>query len=823
MDNIPDEIPEIYSRESFDSLSPLELALYYSRVLGLSVIPISTKMELNKASGIMEPVKKPNLSELDPYLERKPTEEELAKWFGSGNNNMAIVAGKNSNIIVLDVDSYKKWYDGKFFMENTVPDTWTVITWQWWRHYYFKFPEWLKVKNADKIDAVKFVECKVWHKYLLVPASKYVDGDRVLEYQWAPGLEPWSDVGIAEAPDWLINLIADETPSPKKTVTIWLPVKHKNWDKILQEVHTEWERNNMLASVAWYIFRKLPEKDWEEQALPFLFEYNATKLDPPLSLREAKATIHSIMNIEKKRREVEWDDGKEVSTTVKASTSITRSLFVHLSKNTELIVDQQGRPIIVDILDPRKKLYFTNSEDFMDFIYFTVQEEFWYTTCNEVVLNVTSNLRARAKGIGKKVNVWNRLGYLKSENTIYYDLNNDRGEVVEITEDSVTILPQKDGMYFERFSIMWEQVHPRESRFPDKIWDFFNIQWEEEQLLFMVYLISLFIPHIRLPMLVLNGDAWSWKTTCFRFIKSLVDPALSWDETTINSPKDLSTFQLQLTQWYFHCYDNLSELKGDVPNLLCEAITWGSFRNRKNYSDENILSRKFTARLGIGSIDTIIWRDDLIDRSLMFDLRPFISKDSDEEDFYEEFMKYRPEILYNILCIVWKALWNTDTIRGLPRMGDFWKWWEKIARALGYDDGVFLEAYKERLKKQKKNIKLLLIPQYITDLLESVLEKTDSWTWTPSDLFEHWKNVLKLMFMPNEISGFCRILYHHTENLRILGIEVNRRHSTNRTIQIRKIGPVVIPKIKDTSDTSDTKFGKSGGDTPLSPNPTNMP
>ena len=91
MNNIPDELPEVFSEDSFNNMSMLEKALYYSREHNLGVIPINTDMV--EKDGKRKPNKRPAIS-WEKYQTIKPTEAEIFEWFGKGNVNIALIAGK---------------------------------------------------------------------------------------------------------------------------------------------------------------------------------------------------------------------------------------------------------------------------------------------------------------------------------------------------------------------------------------------------------------------------------------------------------------------------------------------------------------------------------------------------------------------------------------------------------------------------------------------------------------------------------------------------------------------------------------------------------
>lgn len=799
--NLSPELPEVFSEESFNSLSILEKALYYSRVHNLWVMPVENSM---KEEGWK---RKPNKEPKDrfswwPYKIRKPIEEEIIEWFKRGDANLAILAGKIYGIVVLDIDCHSPGYDGSFIQTHEIPETWKSKTWRGGYHYYFRYPIWIKVDSTKMKD--KWLEFMSDGSYLVEAWSKYIDWDKVFEYTWEPGHGPW-DMEVAEMPQWLIDLVS--VPS-WATLEVSAPKKKKDWWNFLQEIHPEWERNNTLASVAGYIFLKLPEDKWEDTAIPFLLEYNKTKLLPSLPDKEALNTIRSIMKTEKNRRNVEWFTEIIDNITGNGKTKLSDKVLSLVQESTELIKDQDGNLFLVDLADPRKKLYPIDSEDLLDFITHTYFTEFRSTIGQDTVKNVAVTLRSIAKHSGKKRTTYIRAGYNKQTNTLYYDLNNQAGEIIKITEDNMEIVPQGD-VLFRRFHNMDEQVRPINCVDTGAILKYFNINSDEDKHLFLVYMISLFIPHIDMPLLVLNGQAGTGKSSFFKFVKELVDPPVQKKLTWYSFPSKQKDLEIQLTRWYFHTYDNLSGIKKDISDIFCQVVTWGGYSTKKNYTDEDMIDRTFVVRLWIGSIEKVIWYKDLIDRSLMFNLET-IGQEINPNKIMEDFIADKPEILDFIFCTLALTLGNTDEITSFPRMWDFVKWWEKISRTLWYEKDLFLHRYREKIKRQHRDINVEIIPSWVMDILEYVFSLWETWDGEPNKLFSIAVNILKLQSAPNEPSSFSKTLYKYIPHLKTLGIHVEREHSGNRNILISR----KIPGQRISLDTSDTWNEKTGEDSP---------
>lgn len=292
----------------------------------------------------------------------------------------------------------------------------------------------------------------------------------------------------------------------------------------------------------------MPEDKWENTAIPLLMDYNKTKFIPPLPDDEAYRTIQSIMSIEKKRRAEEAITDVIDNIASKGKRKLSDKVFTLLQEKTELIRDQDGNLFLVDLADPRKKLYPMDSEDLADFITHTYYIEFKSTISQDIVNNIAANLRAHAKHSGKKRTTYIRVGYDKENNAIYYDLNNPAGEMVKITEENMEIVPQGE-ILFRRFQNMDEQVRPKNTtKDAQVILKYFNINMEEDKHLFLVYIITLFLSHIDMPLLVLNGQAGAGKSTFFRFVKEIIDPPTQKKLTGYSFPNKQKDLEIQLTR-----------------------------------------------------------------------------------------------------------------------------------------------------------------------------------------------------------------------------------------------------------------------------------
>jgi putative DNA primase/helicase len=176
---------------------------YVSR--GFSVIPLKPKG------------KKPAIKSWTPFQARKPTDEELQKWFGNGSNsNIGIVTGKISGIAVVDLDSKK----AVKFADKNFEKTPKVKTGKGF-HLYFKDKE--GVRNFQKRDDLPGIDLRGEGGYVVAPPSIHSSGK---QYSWVDGYG-LADIPFAELPS-IILAEKNDDKTPIKTLLNGVPEGSRN-------------------------------------------------------------------------------------------------------------------------------------------------------------------------------------------------------------------------------------------------------------------------------------------------------------------------------------------------------------------------------------------------------------------------------------------------------------------------------------------------------------------------------------------------------------------------------------------------------------------
>ncbi|MBI4158296.1 MAG: AAA family ATPase [Candidatus Yanofskybacteria bacterium] len=223
---------------------------------GLSVIPVSGKTPLV------------NWTE---FQNRKPTKEEIIKWFSELNpTGIGIITGKISGIVVVDVD-----LGGS---TEGLSETATVKSGGGGKHFYYKYPG-IPVKTTSGQIGPK-IDIRGDGGFIVAPLSRHPNGNfYVVE-------KGFDKIGIAELPQWILEKSKDTNSNSYSEIVLGVE---------------EGRRNTSATTLIGKLLNHLPKKDWTDFAWPVVQGWNLRN-KPPLGIEELKNTFTSIAKSEIAKR-----------------------------------------------------------------------------------------------------------------------------------------------------------------------------------------------------------------------------------------------------------------------------------------------------------------------------------------------------------------------------------------------------------------------------------------------------------------------------------------------------------------------------------------
>jgi hypothetical protein len=224
------------------------------------------------------------------------------------------------------------------------------------------------------------------------------------------------------------------------------------------------------------------------------------------------------------------------------------------------------------------------------------------------------------------------------------------------------------------------------------ILDYVNLPNPKDQILYVISIVTALVHYIPQPLMIFVGPQGSAKTSAARARRCIVDPSATPTLLTKNDPGELV---LALDQNYMPILDNVTAISGWCSDLLCQAVTGGSFTKRQLYTDQEQVLLTFRRPITITALTMPRTPADLPDRSLVLNFERIESTSRvRERELWARFDAELPQIFGGILDLLAHAMLCEDVILlpDLPRMADFAQWGAAAASAVDGGQDRFLEA-----------------------------------------------------------------------------------------------------------------------------------
>lgn len=233
------------------------------------------------------------------------------------------------------------------------------------------------------------------------------------------------------------------------------------------------------------------------------------------------------------------------------------------------------------------------------------------------------------------------------------------------------------------------------------------------------------------PLLNLDGEQGSGKTTAAKMLREIIDP----NECPVRSePKEARDLSIAANNSLIIMYDNLSKIPPWLSDCLCRLATGGGFATRELYSDDE--EKLFSAQRPalVNGIGNIVERPDLLDRTLPITL-PTIpeSKRRPESELWARFHAVRSRVLGALFDAVATAQRRLPLVKltTLPRLADFAIWATAAEPALGLPPGAIMKAHTE---SREESTNVAIEASLVGMAVRTFIESTPAWCGTMSAL-----------------------------------------------------------------------------------------
>lgn len=492
------------------------------------------------------------------------------------------------------------------------------------------------------------------------------------------------------------------------------------------------------------------------------------------------------------------NDGNDGKNSDSKQQAVMEILKLVENSNMIFFIDQNNE-LYVAINGDGSKIIKLDSKEFENRLMAMTLKSYGKVFSSEIIKNTIRILMIETLDTNKKYKLSVRVAYDKKN--YWYDL---KGKAVKINEHGWEVVDSTP-ILFKNFQNQKEQVLPERGGDLFELSKLINIKTYDDQILFWVYLVSCFIPNFPHPVIIIYGLHGSAKSTLIRFMKDLIDPSVI---SMLAPIKDSSQFIQTVSHNWASFFDNLSNLSIDLSDSICRVCTGGGFAKRKLYSDDDDICYNIQHVVGINGITNVVCKSDLLDRSILIELKRISQEDRKlDEEIKEKYETIKPKILGACFDAVSRAIAIKPNIKISKhlRMADFTKWGYAIAEVLGIGGERFLKAYNNNIKKQnteainanpigvalvklmeqEPNGKIEGEPAYILQRLNTIADEMEldhryDKTW-PKGANWLWKRLLEIS--PN-LESYGIKMSQGRSNIRFITIINKNTHRPENEIEV---------------------------------------
>lgn len=285
----------------------------------------------------------------------------------------------------------------------------------------------------------------------------------------------------------------------------------------------------------------------------------------------------------------------------------------------------------------------------------------------------------------------------KVGDAIYVDLCDDDDRVLMITRDGMTYL-EGDDMCPVVFRRSKQHALHLDDGSLDDIRAMLNID-DEQFAIFMACAVKSFFPDTPSPIVNIVGPYGSGKTSATRVMRTLIDPVSAMVAPGGEKPDDLI-----IRAWhnYVVTLENMSNLT-KLSDTLCGVTTGMGFEVRQLFTNGDLFTIFVRRPVIVNGIDPTKYAADLISRMVEIELdRP--ETRMLESEFEQQLKAKAPRMFAAVCGLVVETLKRMDEIDPHKfgddiRLAEFAHVGEAACRAMGFEDGWFVETMAERMRE----------------------------------------------------------------------------------------------------------------------------
>jgi hypothetical protein len=445
--------------------------------------------------------------------------------------------------------------------------------------------------------------------------------------------------------------------------------------------------------------------------------------------------------------------------------------LIELAREMELFRGLDGEDYASFQNGGHRETLLLKSKDFKDYL----AARFWELKGKPPHSNALQNALAVLHGHASmnpwRQPVYSRLAQMGSK--VYLNLADDHWRVVEVTSSGWKVTSDHP-VFFLKPKGMTALPIPLEGCCVSELQQFINFGDYEDFILLVSWLVAALRPVGPYPILVLQGEQGSAKSTTAKMLRSLVDPSVAPLRRLPRNERDL---MIAAKNSWVLAFDNISKIPEWLADAFSSLATGGGLSTRQLYSDTDETHLDATRPIMLNGIEDLATRGDLLDRAIVINLPKISSGERKlEERLWREFEVARPRILGALLLAVAHGLYNVNSIhrRRYPRMADFAHWSAATASGLPWEDWQFINAYEENILGANA---ICLEADVMWGAIQALVESAPRWEGGAAELLEKLNEIAGEeatgdKYWPTSANWLTNRLRRIAPALRLSGVDV---------------------------------------------------
>lgn len=390
----------------------------------------------------------------------------------------------------------------------------------------------------------------------------------------------------------------------------------------------------------------------------------------------------------------------------------------------ELFHDTDGQAYATFVVDDHRETWPVGSKGFQGWLrqMFYLREQ--RGASNAAIQDAIATIEGKARFDGVEQSVYVRVAEL--EDRIFIDLCDSSWRAIEVTPEGWRVTSNPPVRFVRSHGMLALSAPlPGDAH---ALFSHLNVATQDQPLV-LGWLIAVMRPHGPYPVLVLQGQQGTAKSTTAEALRSLIDPSRAMLRTAPRSERDL---MLAAKNGWVIALDNLSSLRPWLSDALCRLTTGSGLSTRELYTNTEEVIIEAQRPIILNGIHDIATRQDLIDRALVIQLEPIRSADrKTKDDFWRCFDLAKPSIVGGLLDRLSRSLRKLPSthLPVLPRMADFAL--AAVAAEPPEEEGGFMRAYERNLQLA---IEAGLENSSVAAALRGMMKTIASWHGTATQL-----------------------------------------------------------------------------------------